>query len=82
MAKKRQETKPLKRKTANTGNVHAEDVMDTKVKKKKIKVEVSSKSCQLVFRLSLNIGRRRRKRNKQNHFSFLNSAGSYTNANR
>lgn len=81
MAKKRQETKPPKRKTADTGDVHAEDVMDTKVKKKKIKVEVSSKSCQLVFRLSLNIGRRRRK-NKQNHVFFLNSAGSYTNANR
>lgn len=73
MAKKRQETKPPKRKTADTAadcDVHAEDVMDTKVKKKKIKVEVSSKSCQLVFRLSLNIGRRRRK-NKQNHLFFF-----------
>lgn len=39
MAKKRQETKPPKRKTADTGDVHVEDVMDTKVKKKKIKVE-------------------------------------------
>lgn len=65
MAKKRPETKPPKRKTADTGDVHVEDVIDTKVKKKKMKVEVSSKSCHLVFKMPVNIARRRKIRQKR-----------------
>lgn len=65
MAKKRAETKPPKRKTADAGDVLVEDLLDTKVKKKKMKVEVSTKSCHLVFRMPVNIARRRKIRQKR-----------------
>lgn len=41
MTKQRPETKVSKRKTAETGSLHVEDEMGTKVEKKKMKVEVS-----------------------------------------
>lgn len=60
MTKKRPGTKLPERKTEDTDNVHVEDEMGTKIKKKKLKVEVSREYIHQrnVLTMTYNTGRK------------------------